>query len=344
MPGVMSEFAALSILASQPNVVSVCESVLFAAEGFKELKVSLNAFVVEYLVKLELSTNPDEIAAILMSFGEIICVYGSEIPVEDFAEGFRRILTIPSEVYGHQGCLDRQLQMPFFFCLGSFIESLGTCFNPFIEPFFACLQPFFDSSSSLMRANSVLAIAKMCAACNLTNELFTIAVNHSIKELALSTKDESRRVIAEALKILVLLSSEPFANRLEVLGSFATAVLESCEYWALWAALALKFEWTTQAHVLGEVLSLLPPPRDSRDLAFCVTFVLHVFDRHPELVTDLLPRVAVALLSSSPKHISPGVVPVLAAQLAELPDDTVVALCGGNEHAICRLRKNLAAA
>jgi hypothetical protein len=321
--------------------VSVCESVLFAAEGFKELGVSLNDFVVEYLAKLEVSTNSDEIAAILMSFGEIICVYGSEILVDNFAEEFRRILTIPSEVYGQSSCLDRQLQMPFFFCLGSFIESLGASFGPFVEPFFACLQPFFDSGSSLMRANSVLAIAQMCAACNLTNGLFTIAVNHSVKELALSTNYESKRVIAEALKILVLLNSEPFANRLEMLSSFATDVLDSCEYWGLWAALALKFEWIDRADVLGQVLSLLPPPRDSREIAFCVTFVLHVFDRHPEFVTHLLPRVAVALLSSSQKHMVPEAVPVLAAQLAELPDGAVVALCRGNEHAIRRLKKNL---
>jgi hypothetical protein len=216
-----------------------------------------------------------------MAIAEIVYVCGRELPLAAILE------SLSADAVGCGPVL--------FLCLAEVIDALGSAFCQFVDVVFERVRPWLEFEFAEVRVNSALVIAKMCAVCGLKGDMLRVAINCAMREFTAVRTFEGRTVIGEALKFMVLTDSEELRPRVEFLVAVAREVLH-CGYWGLNAAMGMKYEFFEE---IGEVLDLLPPPRDSREIAFCADFVSYLVGRGFEMQSDLVVRVGVALFWSS---------------------------------------------
>jgi hypothetical protein len=333
-PFAVAEIPVFEIIVGQPGIVGVCQSISFAAEGLRALGISVTDFLLSLLGQLKAATNADEIAAILLAVGEVICVYDADLPLGTLFQHFQSFFT---------GISGESHFLPFFFCLSSLIDAIGPAFSSLVGQLFETMRPFLAHESGLVRANCILLIAHTCFVCNIKDDLFQIAVNYSVKEFSASPSREGRRLIGQALKFLVLTNPEELRPRLQFLGTLSRALLESCSYWGLAASLAMSYDFFDE---IEAVLELIPPPEDSREVGFCAEFMIHLVTRKIDVSAKLIIQVSVSLFGSSDKHlrsVREETRSFLASQLLEISEAELLRYARMNEALFTRVSAHLRA-
>lgn len=351
MPDKMTEYAQSPILEylmkKDDSLVTVSEAIGYAAEGFAHLGISLDEFITSQLMSIHAIETKDSICALLVAFAEIICVYGDRLSTDIIAEWLRSTLVSPGEAFvrsDNSRTIDQQVQMCLFHCIGQFIDALGRGFTRYADAFIEVLHKHFTNTSPLMRGHVIMTAAHICRACGITSTIYQMTLNHAIREIMELSSIEPKRLCAKALKWLVMTHKDAVFNRLSIVDPFSLEIMSECEYFALWATLAMSFNQISNQEALKSAISLLPPPPDSEDVVLAADFAVFVASSLPDAISSVLPSVAIALFSSSDKHLrqaKPETIATLAGVLKQIPEPEIVTLCKNNEHAFTRVLANM---
>lgn len=333
------------------NTIAACRCISYAAEGLLSLGIDISEIIKLYINPFLSSDNKPMISDIMMMFGKVLAVYGTQTPLELIKVLYKHI---PSAISGQLihlyrseclNCIDLQLQQPLFYFIDQFIDACGTRILELYEGLFIALQLNFKSHSPMLRGYSLRSAAKLCYACSITTEPFHVTLENAINNIGKNRNLFMRRSISQSLQYLLFTSAQEMQRHFTTINQFAEELLQENESVMLWCAL---FSNTSEVvnidQYLSHVVSHFPTSYETEEISFAAMFACSLLVSYQSYIDPLLPKIASELLASNDQQIQKvqsDVLRVSAQTLSRLNENDLLNLVNSNESKLAKISSHL---